>query len=133
MKGGYNKQINTKLEDKGVVVALVRSVAATEDEHPILSNLAGRVVSSRIGDISEAGLQGPFNRVVVEDAEGVEIVFGEEILGVEELFRLFQPSEHVMGFSGVGPTNGDDGVTCSGRREVACLFDLRPRYGQWLS
>jgi hypothetical protein len=48
------------------------------------------------GYISGALLEGPLNGLVVDDPEGVEVVLGEEILGIVEFLGLLQSSEQVV-------------------------------------
>ena len=77
------------------------------------------------GDVAGALLEGPLDRLIVEDPNDVEIVLGKEILGVVESFRFLQAAEHVVSLA-----DGDDGVTRSGRGSAPGLFDLLPSDGR---
>ena len=80
--------------------------------------------STAEGHVAGALLQSPLNGLVVNDSKSVELVFGQEIFGVVELFRSFEPAEQVVHFA-----DGDNGVARARRGHVTCLFDLLPGYG----
>ena len=104
--GGLVPLEGGELEVEAVVVAFVGGVAAPEDEHPVLADLACGVEGSTVGDVPRADLVGPLAGGVVDDPEGVELVLGEEILGVVVLFGHLESAEQVVHFA-----NRDDGVT----------------------
>jgi hypothetical protein len=112
---------STQFKIVGIVVAFIRGIAASKDEHLVLLDFASRMKSASEGDISRTLLESPFHSLVVDNAESIEVAFGEKILGIVELFRLLKSAEQVMSLA-----DGNHGVARAGRRDVACLLDLLP-------
>ena len=103
--GGLVPLEGGEFEVEAVVVALVGGVAATEDEHPVLADLACGMEGSTVGEVPGADLVGPLAGRIVNDPKGVELVLGEEILGVVVLFGHLKSAEQVVHLA-----NRNDGV-----------------------
>lgn len=127
-----NKRIITELQEEGVIVAQIGGVAAPENEHPVFTNLASRVIGPRHGDISctlpDAPLDRAGGRAGRRDPDGVELVLGQHLRGIGQTFRFLQTTEQVVYL-----VERDDGVAGDGRRRRARLFDLLPRDGSRLN
>lgn len=83
-------QTNTCFEDEGVVESGVRSIVATEHQHAVLANLAGRVIGSCERHIAGALLERPFGGVwcawCVGDSNRVEFVLRQDLRLVGAIF-----------------------------------------------
>ena len=66
-------------------------------------------------------LEGPLAVLVVDDAEGVELIFGEEIFGIVVFFGHLQSAEEVVRLA-----DGDNGVSGPRARLATFLLDLMP-------
>jgi hypothetical protein len=73
------------------------------------------------GEVSGARLERPLDGEVVDNSQRIEVVLGEEILGIVELLRFLYSSEQVMRLA-----DGDNSMPGARRGDVACLFDLLP-------